>query len=135
MKKIYVFYALTMENYNPKVINKHYNEKLDKNLKESRKIILENKTQIETLNSTIKSLKTNAKLTEGKIQEAKLAENNKVKELEARIKELEQTQNNFAELSFNPLGAFTALNESLNNDTLNDYDEEDKELFNVLTNK
>ena len=31
MKKIYVFYALTMENYNPKVINKHYNEKLDKN--------------------------------------------------------------------------------------------------------
>lgn len=114
---------------------KEQNEKLDKNLKESRKIILENKTQIESLNNTIKSLKTNAKLTEGKIQEAKLAENNKVRELEARIKELEQTQNNFAELSFNPLGAFTALNESLNNDTLNDYDEEDKELFNVLTNK
>lgn len=114
---------------------KEQNEKLNKNVEDSRKIILENKTQIESLNNTIKSLKTNAKLTEGKIQEAKLAESNKVKQLEARIKELEQTQDNFAELSFNPLGAFTALNESLNTDTLNDYDEEDKELFNVLTNK
>lgn len=105
---------------------------LNKKLNDNSKILMNSKKQVNELNESLRKMKANAKLTESKIQESKLQESKKVKELESKVKELESIQQNFTQLSFNPMGSFTALRE---NNSLDQYDEEDLELLNVLTNK
>lgn len=105
---------------------------LNKKLDDNSKILMNSNKQVNELNESLRKMKANARLTESKIQESKLQESKKVKELEDKVKELESIQRNFTQLSFNPMGSFTALRE---NNSLDQYDEEDLELLNVLTNK
>lgn len=108
-------------------------KELNKKVEENSKILIDKDNEIKQLNETIEKLKANAKLTESKIQQEKLAESEKVKTLENKIKELQTTQRNFTDLSFNPLGVYQTS--SLNNDETLDMDDEDRALFNVLTNR
>ena len=111
------------------------NKEITKSLEDSSKIILENeqlKRKIETLEK--EKIENNKKLTENKNREL-----NKIKELEKQIKELkeskilmEEAEDRFSQLAFNPIGTVKALTENLNNEV---YSDEEVNLFNALTNQ
>ena len=108
----------------------------DRKVNEYSKILKENKKLLDE----VKQLKANAQVTQTKLQESKLQENKKIKELEQKVRELERTNNKmveaqdrFSKLSFNPVGTVKAIAENFQQG--NDFDEEDMELFNALTGK
>lgn len=111
------------------------NNNMKAELDNANKVLEENKQlkeQIKLLEA--KALENNKKLTESKLQES-----NKIKALENRINALEQekqkmeeAQDRFSKLSFNPIGTVKAIAENFNQ---GDFSQEDIELFNALTNK
>ena len=105
--------------------------KLDK----CKDIITENKE----LKEKVLKLENAQKEHQAKLTESKLQETKKIRALEARIKELEEnkskmeeTQNRFSKLAFDPVGTVRAVAENFIN---NDLDQEDIDLFNALTGK
>lgn len=108
--------------------------KSEEKVNEYSKILVENKKLLQK----VKDLEENATNTKNKIQESKILESKKVLSLENKIRELE-TQNNklqeaqdrFSKLSFNPVGTMKAVAENF--DT-GDYDQDDIDLYNALTN-
>ena len=73
------------------------------------------------------------KLTESKLQEAKKIKvlEDRIKELESNAQKMEEAQARFSKLAFDPVGTVKAVAENF---STNDFDEEDMELFNALTN-
>ena len=73
------------------------------------------------------------KLTESKLQEAKKikALEQEIAELKANATKMEEAQARFSKLAFDPVGTVKAVAENF---STNDFDEEDVELFNALTN-
>lgn len=109
--------------------NKSKQEKLNK----CAKVIFENKKlKAENLKLTEANKTSQTKLTESKLQETK-----KIRELEAKVsalteanRKMEETQDRFAKMSFDPLGTVKAVAENFNT---GDYDQDDIDLFNMLT--
>lgn len=80
-----------------------------------------------------------SKVQQTKLTESKLQETKRIRELEAQIKTLkedarkmEETQNRFSKMAFDPLGTVKAVAENFSN---GDYDQEDIDLYNALTGK
>ena len=77
------------------------------------------------------------KTSQTKLTESKLQETKKIRELEAKVnalteanRKMEETQDRFAKMSFDPLGTVKAVAENFNT---GDYDQDDIDLFNMLT--
>lgn len=107
----------------------------DEKVNEYSKILVENKKLLKR----VKDLEANELNTKNKIQESKILENKKVLSLENRIKELEntnnklqETQDRFSKLAFNPVGTVKAVAENINS---GEYDQDDIDLYNALTNQ
>lgn len=118
-------------------INKLLESNKEKQLKLNKCAILykENKSLKEENQKLQESIEANKK----KMTESKLQESNKIKALEARIAELEENnskmeeaQNRFSKMSFDPLGTVKAVAENFSN---GEYSAEDIELFNALTGR
>lgn len=108
--------------------------KSEEKVNEYSKILVENKKLLQK----VKDLEENATNTKNKIQESKILESKKVLSLENKIRELEtqntklqEAQDRFSKLSFNPVGTMKAVAENF--DT-GDYDQDDIDLYNALTN-
>lgn len=108
--------------------------KSEEKVNEYSKILVENKKLLQK----VKNLEENATNTKNKIQESKILESKKVLSLENKIRELEtqntklqEAQDRFSKLSFNPVGTMKAVAENF--DT-GDYDQDDIDLYNALTN-
>lgn len=111
------------------------NKVLSKNLEASSKILSENKE----LKNTIAKLEEANKVNVSKLTESKLQESKQIKELRAKIQELEEKNVNlneakdrFAKLDFNPIGTVKAVAENFSSDN---YTDEDIQLYNALTGK
>ena len=121
---------------------KALNERSEQRVNEYSKILVENKKlldRVHKLEESNKVLTENAKTSQTKLQESKILENKKVLALENKVKQLEtekakmqEAQDRFSQLSFNPIGTVKAIAENFGN---GDYSQEDMDLFNVLTNK
>lgn len=127
------------------------NESLKQKDEKINKLIESNRLKYERLNECNKVLAENKQLKEQiklmeqkqlehnkKLTESKLVESNKIKALEKRIADLEsekvkmeEAQDRFSKLSFNPIGTVKAVAENFNQ---GDFSPEDVELFNALTN-
>lgn len=110
------------------------NNELSKNLAGHSKILLENSQ----LKAQVKLLKENINNNKVKLQESKQANDAEISKLKSRIKELEdntrkmqESEERFSKLSFNPISNLKLVREGQNLD--DEYDEEDKQLFNILT--
>lgn len=106
----------------------------DKKVDEYSKILVENKKLL----NKVKELEANAIENKNKLQESKILENkkiltleNKIKELETKNSKLQETQERFSKLSFNPVGTMKAVAENFNT---GEYDQDDIDLYNALTN-
>lgn len=106
----------------------------DKKVDEYSKILVENKKLL----NKVKELEANAIENKNKLQESKILENkkiltleNKIKELETKNSKLQETQERFSKLSFNPVGTMKAVAENFNT---SEYDQDDIDLYNALTN-
>ena len=102
---------------------------------EYSKILVENKKLLQR----VKTLQESNEATKTKIQESKILEDkkiltleNKIKELETKNTKLQETQERFSKLSFNPVGTMKAVAENFNTTEM---DQDDIDLFNVLTNQ
>ena len=118
-------------------INKLEEAKQESNRKveEYSKILVEN----QKLLKRVKLLEENNKNSQNKLQESKILENrkilaleNKVKQLETEKAKMEEAQDRFSKLSFNPIGTVKAVAENFNK---GEYTQDDIDLFNVLTGK
>ena len=94
---------------------------------------------MKVLQESNRKLQESNKLSQNKLQESKILENKKITELQKQIQDLqskntkmEEAQDRFSKLAFNPIGTVKAVAENFNN---GEYDAEDLELFNALTNK
>lgn len=99
------------------------------------RVLVENKKLKEENNK----LQEASKLHQAKLTESKLQETKKIRDLEAKIKTLTEnnqkmveTQDRFSKMAFDPLGTVKAVAENFNT---GDYDQDDIDLFNMLTNK
>lgn len=111
------------------------NKKLSKNLDTTSKILSENKN----LKMQVQQLQNEKTSANVKLQENKTLEDNKIKQLEAKIKQLEEEnkdsktlEERFSKLAFSPLGTVKAIKENFDSPG---YSQEDQDLFNILTNK
>lgn len=111
------------------------NKKLSENIESMSKILSENKN----LKIQLQKLQEEKDLNIKKLQEGKILENNKIKQLEAKIKQLEAEnaesktlEERFSKLAFSPLGTVKAIKENFENPN---YSQEDQDLFNILTGK
>ena len=102
-------------------------------MENSSKIVAEN----ETLKKKIESLEADKVASAKKLTESKLLESNKIKELEAKIKvleenkaKMEEAEDRFSKLAFNPMGTVKVIKENFSN--RDDITDEDKALFNAL---
>ena len=109
------------------------NKILSKNMENSSKVVAEN----ETLKKKIESLEADKAASAKKLTESKLLESNKIKELEAKIKvleenkaKMEEAEDRFSKLAFNPMGTVKVIKENFSN--RDDITDEDKALFNAL---
>lgn len=112
------------------------NKILSKNMESSSKVLTEN----ESLKKKIESLEAEKALSAKKLTESKLLESNKIKELEAKIKYLEENksrmeeaEDRFSKLAFNPMGTVKVMTENFQNKE--DLSKEDIALFNALIGK
>ena len=118
------------------------NEKNEQKVNEYSKILVENKKlldRVHKLEENNKSLQESIETSKNKLQESKILENKKVLELENKVKQLEtekskmvEAQDRFSKLSFNPIGTVKAVAENFKQ---GEYDQDDIDLFNALTNK
>ena len=106
----------------------------DEKVNEYSKILVENKKLLKR----VKDLEANELNTKNKIQESKILESKKVLSLENKIRELEtqntklqEAQDRFSKLAFNPVGTVKAVAENINS---GEYDQDDIDLYNALTN-
>ena len=114
----------------------------DRKVNEYSKILIENKKlldKMKVLEESNRKLQESNKLSQNKLQESKILENKKITELQKQIQDLqskntkmEEAQDRFSKLAFNPIGTVKAVAGNFNN---GEYDAEDLELFNALTNK
>lgn len=109
------------------------NKILSKNMENSSKVLTEN----ESLKKKIESLEAEKALSAKKLTESKLLESKKIKELEAKIKYLEENksrmeeaEDRFSKLAFNPMGTVKVMTENFQNKE--DLSKEDIALFNAL---
>lgn len=109
--------------------NKCKQEKLDR----YASILEENKA----LKDKVLKLENAQKTHQAKLTESKLIEAKRIKALEARIKELEnnnskmeEAQERFSKLAFDPIGTVKAVTENF---AQGEYSQEDVDLFNALT--
>lgn len=107
----------------------------DEKVNEYSKILVENKKLLKR----VKDLEANELNTKNKIQESKILESKKVLSLENKIRELEtqntklqEAQDRFSKLAFNPVGTVKAVAENINS---GEYDQDDIDLYNALTNQ
>lgn len=110
------------------------NQQLSKKLEAQSKILVENeklKLKVETLENNLQDNKT-------KLQESKQATNKEILNLKSRIKELEanalkmqESEERLSKLAFNPISNIRVIKENYN--LTDEYDDEDKQLFNILT--
>lgn len=137
----------TVAKYNDEV--KKLNETLAEKEEKINKLIESNKEKQDKLNSYTKlmlenkNLKQQVKFLEqkevehqNKLTESKLQESNKIAQLESELKELkqqnkkmEEAQDRFSKLSFNPIGTIKAVAENFENIEM---DQEDVDLYNAL---
>lgn len=115
------------------------NKKMAETLNNNRKVILEGKQENKQLKEQIKILESKQLESSKKLTESKLQESNKIKQLESKIKQLElnnrkmeEAQDRFSKLSFNPLGTVSAVAENFRNEEMNS---EEIDLFNALTGR
>lgn len=108
--------------------NRHNETKVN----EYSKILVENKKLLDR----VKILEQKDITNQNKLEENKKLENNEILKLKNRLAELETTnsklqeaQNRFSKLSFNPIGTVTAIAENFND---SDMDPEDLALYNAL---
>ena len=113
-----------LKKYNDEILTKLSLAESESREKDSKIKMLENK------------INNNAK----KLQESKLQESKVVKDLESKVqnlleenKKLQERQEKFSELSFNPVGTFRAFTENMS--TNNKFSNDDLDLLNALTNK
>jgi hypothetical protein len=111
------------------------NNKSEQRVNEYSKILVENKKLLDK----VKMLEQKNTTSQNKLQESKILENKKVLELENKIRELEtknakmeEAQDRFSKLSFNPIGTVKVMTENFNRGEL---DQDDIDLFNALTGK
>jgi hypothetical protein len=111
------------------------NNKSEQRVNEYSKILVENKKLLDK----VKMLEQKNTTSQNKLQESKILENKKVLELENKIRELEtknakmeEAQDRFSKLSFNPIGTVKAMTENFNRGEMT---QEDIDLFNALTGK
>lgn len=109
------------------------NKELSKNLESHSKILIEN----QELKKKIEALELDKEISAKKLTESKTAQSNRIAELEAQVKSLtenktkmEEAQDRFSKLAFNPIGTVTAVAENFGN---GDYSAEEIDLFNALT--
>lgn len=109
------------------------NKELSKNLESHSKILIEN----QQLKKKIEALELDKINSAKKLTESKTAQSNRIAELEAQVKSLtenktkmEEAQDRFSKLAFNPIGTVTAVAENFGN---GDYSAEEIDLFNALT--
>ena len=105
-------------------------------MENSSKILSEN----ESLKKKIESLEADKVASAKKLTESKLLESNKIKELEAQVKALqenkakmEEAEDRFSKLAFNPMGTVKVMTENFQNK--DDLSKEDIALFNALIGK
>ena len=106
----------------------------DKKVDEYSKILVENKKLLDRVKKLeAAEVEHKNKLQESKILESKkvLALENKIKELETKNNKLQEAQERFSKLSFNPVGTMRAVAENFN---AGEYDQDDIDLYNALTN-
>ena len=118
------------------------NEKSEQKVNEFSKILVENKKlldRVHKLEENNKALQDNIETSKNKLQESKILENKKITELENKVRQLEaekskmvEAQDRFSKLSFNPIGTVKAVAENFKQ---GEYDQDDIDLFNALTNK
>lgn len=118
------------------------NEKSEQKVNEYSKILVENKKlldRVHKLEENNKALQDNIETSKNKLQESKILENKKITELENKVRQLEaekskmvEAQDRFSKLSFNPIGTVKAVAENFRQ---GEYDQDDIDLFNALTNK
>ena len=111
------------------------NKELSKNIESSSKILIEN----QELKQKVESLEADKQNNAKKLTESKQAEARKVLELEKQIKELteskakmEEAENRFSKLAFNPIGTVKAVAENFGT---GDYSQDEIDLFKALTNQ
>lgn len=132
-------------NEEKEIINKKYinlietNKELSKKLESTCKILKEREISNKSLLEKYNNLQKESTLTTKKLQENKTSESNKIKMLEEEIKQLkekaklnEEAERNFSKLSFSPLGKMKAIRENFE---VSDYSDDDKALFDILTNR
>lgn len=114
------------------------NRKLLETINKNRKIILESQKTNTQLNERIKMLEakqmeSNKKLTESKLNESKEIKSLKeqINKLQTQNSQLQEAQDRFSKLSFNPIGTVEAVAENFNEET---YSQDEIDLFNALTN-
>lgn len=112
------------------------NKILSKNMENSSKILSEN----ESLKKKIESLEADKVASAKKLTESKLLESNRIKELEAQVKALqenkakmEEAEDRFSKLAFNPMGTVKVMTENFQNKE--DLSKDDIALFNALIGK
>lgn len=110
------------------------NKQLSKNLESQSKILSEN----QELKKQVESLQLEKDKTINKLTESKLHEANEIKALKAQVKELtenkakmEEAEDRFTKLAFNPIGTVKAVAENFNSDL----SDEDLDLYNALINR
>lgn len=111
------------------------NKSLEQKVNEYSKILVENKkllAKIKILES--KNIESKNKLEESKLQEGKEIARLKseINKLQTQNRKMEEAQNRFSKLSFNPTVTVKAVAENFQNE---EYDVEDVQLYNVLTGK
>ena len=114
----------------------------DRKVNEYSKILVENKKlldKMKVLEESNKKLQESNKVSQNKLQESKILENKKITELQKQIQDLqlkntkmEEAQDRFSKLSFNPIGTVKAVAENFKQ---GDYDQDEIDLFNALTGK
>lgn len=114
----------------------------NKKVEEYSKILVENQKllkRVHILEENNKKLEENNKNSQSKLQESKILESkkilaleNKVRQLETEKAKMEEAQDRFSKLAFNPIGTVKAVAENFNK---GEYTQDDIDLFNALTGK
>lgn len=109
------------------------NKELSKNLESSSKILIEN----QELKKKVEALELEKANSAKKLTESKIAQSNRIAELEAQVKSLteskikmEEAEDRLSKLAFNPIGTVKAVAENFNNGTMS---QDEIDLFNALT--
>lgn len=115
------------------------NRKLTETINNNRKIILEAQEANKQLNDKLKileskQLESNKKLTESKLNESREIKTLKqqINKLQSQNTQLQEAQDRFSKLSFNPIGTVQAVAENFTDET---YSQDEIDLFNALTGK